>query len=186
MKRISFVATILGLIIAVAATWFWLAGWTRCSSIVGQITRIQYFESPSLVAIHVDSPSGVFVIPAISGRNREDFAKWLDPANVELKSLDIVADSSYDKWADRFDKNDSIQFGVHGLPRGNTRPNYGGEVAVGIAQEEFPYQSFQFMTEKEFAKLALGKMVNDSAVFGRFNFSKYFHVSLRKKPFIIP
>ena len=42
------------------------------------------------------------------------------------------------------------------------------------------------MTEEEFAKLTVGKQINDSNVFGRFSFSEYFHVSPRKKPFVIP
>lgn len=186
IKRLIYVAAILGLVAVIAGGWFWFAGWTQRSSIVGQITRIQYFESPALVAIHIDSPAGVFVIPTISGQNQEDFAKWLNPANVELESLSIIADSTYDKWADQFTQKDLIQFGVHGLPRGDTKPNYGGKVAVGIAQEGFAYESFQFMTEEEFARLPVGNKVNDSAVYGRLNFSRYYHVSLREKPFIIP
>ncbi len=74
----------------------------------------------------------------------------------------------------------------HGIPRDNTRPNLGGEVALGIASENFPYQSFQFMMEEEFSKLPVGKLVNDSAVDGQFSFSKHSHVSLRDEPFIIP
>jgi hypothetical protein len=186
IKRLLYVAAILGFVSVLAGVWFWFAGWTHRSSIVGQITRIQYFESPALVAIHIDSPAGVFVIPTISGHNQEDFAKWLNPANVELESLSIIADSTYDKWADQFTQKDSIQFGVHGLPRGDTKPNYGGKVAVGIAQEGFAYKSFQFMTEEEFARLPVGNKVNESAVFGRLNFSRYFHVSPKEKPFIIP
>ena len=186
IKSLLCVAATLGFVAVVAGVWFWFAGWTNRSSIVGQITRIQYFESPALVAIHIDSPSGVFVIPTIPGLNQEDFSKWLDPANVELESLSIIADSTYDKWADQFTQRDSIQFGVHGLPRGNTKPNYRGKVAVGIAQEDFAYQSFQFITEEEFARLPVGNKVNDSAVVGRLNFTRYFHVSPKEKPFIIP
>jgi hypothetical protein len=186
MKRKLFIVIILGLLSSLAVIWFWIFGWSTGSSIVGNIKRIQYFESPSLVAIHLDSPAGVFVVPVILGLNKEDFAVWLNPANVELKSVDIMADSISEKWSNQFEEYDHLQFGIHGLPRGQTMPNYGSDVSMGIGGERFPFQSFQFMTENEFLKLPVGKIINDSSVYGRFVFLKHTHISLRKKPFIIP
>lgn len=187
MNHIKLIRRVLGVIVILAFIWFCFAGWTNRSGISGSITRLQYFESPSMVAIHTDSQTGVFVIPIISGKNQEDFSKWLSPNNVDIKSLDIRASSSHDKWADRFGESDSIQFGVHGFALGNTKPTWpDGRVAIGIAQENFPYQSFQFMSEDDFSKLTFGKVVNDVEIDGRFSFSNYFHISLRDKPFIIP
>lgn len=167
---------------AMAVAWFLLFGWTSRSSIRQPISRLQYFKTPALVAIHVDSPPAVFIIHNILGENKSDFERWLDPVNVEIESLNVDADSINGRWADRLEKRDVLQFGVHGAPRGTTIPNYGGKVAMGIAQEDFPHGSFEMMAPDQFAKLSFGPATNDVKVWGWLRYGIWNHYSLREKP----
>lgn len=157
-------------------------GWSSASSIRQPISRLQYFKSPSLVAIHVDGPPAVFLIRNIQGENEADFAKWLDPANVEIESLDVNGESIDGRWANSLEKRDVLQFGVHGSPRGTTVPNLGKEVAMGIAQEEFPHGSFEMMSPEQFSKLSLGPATNDVKIWGWLRYGIWNHYSFRDKP----
>jgi hypothetical protein len=172
---------ILATIGTMAVAWFFLFGWTSRSSIRQPISRLQYFKSPSLVAIHVDAPPAVFLIHNILGENEADFEKWLDPANVEIASLAVDGDSMNGRWANHLEKRDVLQFGVHGSPRGTTIPNYGKEIAMGIAQEDFPHGSFEMMTPDQFAKLSLGPATNDVKVWGWLRYGTWNHYSLRDR-----
>ncbi len=167
---------------AVAAAWFFLSGWTSRSSVRQPISRLQYFKSPPLVAIHVDDPPAVFLIHNLQGENETDFEKWLDPANVEIVSLDVDGDSIKGRWADGSEKRDVLQFGVHGSPRGTTIPNSGKEVAMGIAQEDFPHGSFEMTTPDQFARSSPGPATNDVKVWGWLRYGTWNHYSLRNKP----
>ncbi len=182
MKWFKYIAAVISASGVVLVLWITLIGWTSRTSVKQPITRLQYFKSPPLVAVHVDHPPRVFLIHNISGRNLSDFEKWLDPSNVEIVSLDVNADSIYGRWSDCLESRDVLQFGVHGLPRGTTRPNYGGEVAMGVAQEDFPHGSFEIVDADEFEKLSLGLATTDTKAWGWMRFGKWNHYQLGNKP----
>lgn len=175
------------LLLPLTAIYYWFVGWSDGYSAHGQITRLEYYESPPLVAVHFGEPDQVLVISGIDGTNHKDFAQWFDPKNVEIESISVSASSRYNRWSNAIERGDILQFGVHGDPLGKTKPNFGEKVAIGgIARDEFPYQSFTLMKPEEFSRMAKGTLINDVKVWGRLNFSSITYTSWREKPFIIP
>ena len=106
--------------------WLWIYGYTYRTGKSGTVSRLQYFDSPPMVVVHVKDPEGVFLIQGITGRNYQEVSTWLDAANVDIKSIDIRADSIHDRTDEGTKDLDLIQFGVHGLARGKTVPNLSG------------------------------------------------------------
>ena len=177
------ITTLIGLPLVVAL-WAFVFGLSAGSSTRMAITRVQYFANPPLVAIHVDGPPSVFIIQNINGSNREAFAKWLNPANVDLKSIDVIANSTYIRWFDHLEDRDKIQFGVQGLALGSTLPTFPGgkEVAVCIMGEDFPRGSFEIIGLEDLSAKHLQTPVADTKVYGWLTFSTYWKWYLGSMP----
>lgn len=190
MKWLKYIGAVVFLLVVISgvAVWVWgmFIGWTSGTAIKQPITRLQYFKSPALVAVHVEKPPRVLLIHNIRGENLSFFERWLDPSNVEIVSLDVDAESIYGKWSDSLDSRDVLQFGVHGLPRGSTLPNYGNEVSMGLNGEDFPHGSFEVVGEDEFNKLSLGPAATDTKAWGWMRFGQWNHYQWGKKPIRSP
>lgn len=186
MKRPVWIAVVLVLVVLLATAYLWLFGITKRSHNSGKVTRIQYFDNPAVLVVHVESPPGVFVVPSMSDAHAAQFRTFLDPAGIDLESIRINAGSTHDQWSNHTDRHDSLQIGVHGIARGSTRPTYDNRVAIG-STEEFPYQTLRWVTPEKFSRnKPTGTPLADAKVYGEFGFSRYYHIGFRKKPFIIP
>lgn len=185
MKRPVWIAFSLTIVVLLVLGYLWFFGFQKRSSVVGSVTRLQYFEEPAMLAVHVESPVGVFVIPTMSPTHAAELRSFIDPALIELESVNLNATTLHDQWSDHTERHDILQFGVYGNPRGGAKPDYGDKVSIG-STVEYPYQTFRWMTPGEFAKVPAGTPVTDVKIYGRALFSNYHHVGFRKKPFVVP
>ncbi|RYD68365.1 MAG: hypothetical protein EOP83_00940 [Verrucomicrobiaceae bacterium] len=180
---ITFALTIAGLIFWV---YLYLFGWTKRSHIAGDVTRLQFFENPAVLAVHVDSPRGVFVVPQIPPEHAAKLRAFVDPASIDLEFIYLNATTMHDQWSDTTRHEDILSLGVHGDARGDAKPTYGNRLAIGTGQDDYPYGTFKWMTEEEFAEMPLGTTFTDVKIYGKLGFGNYYHRGFRKKPFIIP
>lgn len=180
LKIFALCAGILGLLFT--GLCLWLRGWGDSTFTEGQATRIQYFEAPPLVAVHINSPPRVLVIRNIEDRNYEEMHQWLNPENSEIESISVDGSSIYNRWSNWLENRDVLQMGVHGLAK---KPHYqfvNGKLAMGVGTEDFPPHSFTMMSEQDFATLRRDNPVLDKEVWGRVTYSTHSRTYIRNKP----
>ena len=98
----------------------WSAGWGNRTFTEGASTRVQYYLSPPLLAVHVKIKDGtpkVMVIRNITGKNAEQMGEFLNTEEADLDHIDLEADSIYNRWSDRTEDRDILQMGVFGMDR---------------------------------------------------------------------
>ncbi len=182
MKRPGWIALVLTIVVLAVLGWLWIFGFTKRSLEHGTVTRLQYFENPAMLAVHVESPPRVFVIPATSEGHAERVRQFVDPAAIELEQVTINAGNIHDQWSDLTERHDSLGFGVVGKPRGSSVPNLDGKMSIGFSEENYPYKTLKWMTPEEFAKLPVGKPFTDVKVGGKAGFVDFYRIAFRDKP----
>lgn len=170
------------ILLAAGVGYFWFNGWGTRTHTEGQATRLQYFGSPVLVAVHIDGPPRVLVIRNITADNLEQMNQWLNPDHAEIESISVAADSIYRRYSNWLENRDVLQMGVHGRTKPPYRHLSDGGLAMGIGTEDFVPGSFALMSEREFQALDLGSPILNREVWGRVTYGTYRRTYQYEKP----
>lgn len=164
----------------------WLFGSKHHDFTKGRAGRLQYFDSPPLMAVHFRSegaPPQVFVVNNIHGQNQQEMAERLDPKNIEIGWFDLSANSIYESWTDTTEARDVLRMGLLGKSRLKKYEFMNdGRVGLNVGDGDYPHGSFKLMDENEFASMSKGTLVHDLEVGGRITFSISSQTYWRSKP----